>query len=285
MTTRFPIWLAAVPGATFLLVFFVAPIFFLFSASFREVDMFNNMLETTTTGNYSKIVTDPLMYNSILESLQMSFEVTAICAVLGYIAAYAIVNTRSRTIKSLMYGIVISPLLTSVIARSFGWIVLLSKNGVVNELLMGTGIIETGLRMIYTAPATSIAVAQILLPFSVLPVVSAFADLNRDMEKASAMLGASNLRTFFRIVLPLTAPAVFTGAVLVFVHAMGIYITPLVVGGVSRPLASIRIYDQILTYFNIPQGAALSFVLLLVTAITVALATVVFRTWSGRRLG
>lgn len=273
------------PAFLYLVLFFVAPTVYLFHASFSKVDRFNNMVDGYTLEHYRAAFVEPYLSRSVLTSLSMSVQVTLVCVVLGYIAAYAIVHSRSRTLKALMFAVVISPLLTSVIARSYGWIVLLANNGVVNQALVGAGVIDAPLRMLYTAPATVVAVAQVLIPFAILPVVSAFANVDGDLSRASSIMGAGALRTFTRIVLPLTAPGVMVGASLVFTLSMGIYITPLVVGGASQPLLSIRIYDQILALFNIPQGAALSFVLLVVTLTTVVAANAVFRIWSRRRLG
>ena len=283
-TGRARFWLL-VPGLLFMGVFFIAPTLLLFEISFRAADDFGNMLDSWTVDYYAQAFSRPYFSGALIQSLQLSIEVTLTCSVLGFIAAYAIVRARSRVLRSILYAIVISPLLTSVIARSFGWIVLLSRGGLVNKALLAAGLVDQPLRLLYTSSATVVAVAQVLMPFAVLPVVSAFSGTNRDIERASSILGASALRTFFRITLPLAMRGVVVGGLLVFAHAMGIYITPLLVGGASRSLMSIRIYQQTLNYFHVSQAAALSFVLLAVTLGIVTFVSISFNSWSRRRLG
>lgn len=284
-TEVFPWYWLVLPGVLFMILFFIAPTLLLFEASFRVTDQYGNMQEGFTLEHYITALSRPYFTGAIVQSLRLAIEATLICCVVGYIVAYSIVHTRSRILKPILYAIVISPLLTSVIARSFGWIVLLTRRGVLNEAMMGLGLIDSPLRMLYTGPATVIAVSQVLIPFAVLPIVSAFSSLNPDVHRASSILGASAFRTFFRVTLPLTLRGIVTGGLLVFALAMGIYITPLLVGGPSRPLLSVRVYEQVLSYFHVSQAAALSFVLLAVTAAIIATVSVVFNSWSSRRLG
>lgn len=283
--TLFPRHWLLLPGLVFLSIFFFFPAVYLFYASFQAVDIYGNSTGEFTGGNYAKIWTDSYYSSSIGQTMKMALQATLVCCVMGYIAGYAIVHARSRSMRAILYAVVISPLLTSVIARSFGWIVLLSRGGVVNETLMGLGLTDAPMRMLYTEGSTIVAVAQVLMPFAVLPIVTALTSMNKDVRKAAAVLGASRARIFFSITLPLTLPGVLTGGLLVFIQAMGIYITPLVVGGPNRPLIAVRIYEQVLSFFNVPQAAALSFVLLLLTLTIAIFVGGAFRKWSYRRLG
>jgi putative spermidine/putrescine transport system permease protein len=130
-----------------------------------------------------------------------------------------------------------------------------------------------------------VAVTHVLLPFAIIPLTTALGGLDRNLHRASQTLGAGPVRTFLQVTVPLSLPGALTGALIVFALAMGIYITPLLVGGVTQPLTGIRVYDQVTTVFDYPVAAALSFALLALTVVSTGLLAGVFRIWERRLHG
>ena len=285
LARRLKLWLLFGPAIAFLIVFFVTPTALLLSSSFHDTDAYGYALPGLSLGEYRTIATTPYLANSIFATAVMALEVMALCLLLGYPVAYSLVHVRSRTLRAILYSIVVSPLLTSVVVRTYGWVVMLAANGPINELLLLTRLTPTPLKLLYTYPATVISVAHVLLPFAILPLAAAISELNPDLSKAAAVLGANRVQTFWHVTLPLSAQGILAAALLAFTVAMGTYITPVVVGGATQPLASIRVYVVALTLYNIPLSAALSVALLLITACVAAAVLWIFRIWERRTYG
>lgn len=270
------------PGLAFLSMFFFVPIGLLFARSLHRVDFYNRPLSGISLHQYTTAFGDPYYSQSLVHTFYMAIEAATACVVLAYPAAYALANARSRVMRSILYTIIVSPLLTSVVVRTFGWIVLLSSNGPINHVLTGSGLVSKPVRMLYTYPATLIAVIQVLLPFAVLPLASALSAMSPDLRRASAVLGARRDQTFARVVFPILVPAFTTAFLLVFSIAVGLYVTPLLVGGNSQPLAAIRVYLEALQLANIPASAALSFILLGLSLVVVAGIALLTRRYERR---
>ena len=232
-----------------------------------------------TLGQYARVFTESYFYGALGETLLTAVLVTALCLLLAYPVGYLLARRRAGLTRTLLFVVVISPLLTSVVVRSYGWVVLLAGNGPVNRFLMGVGLLDKPAHLLSSYPAVLVSITHVLLPFAILPVTTALGGLDRDLNKASANLGAGPWRTFWRVTVPLSLPGAITGALIVFALAMGIYVTPLLVGGVNQPLAGIRVYDQVQTVFDYPVAAALSFVLLLLTIVSTSLLNLVSRRW------
>ncbi|MEU4225562.1 ABC transporter permease [Nonomuraea sp. NPDC026600] len=273
------------PLVVFLAALFLVPLVELFRLSFSPVDPYNAALPGFTLNQYKRVFTEPYFYSSLLETLATALLVATLCVVLAYPAAYVLARRGAGTMRTLLFVIVISPLLTSVVVRTYGWVVLLSGNGIVNRLLVATGLRDQPARLLTSYPSVVIAVTHVLLPFAIIPLTTALGGLDHNLHRASQTLGAGPVRTFLRVTVPLSLPGVVTGALIVFALAMGIYITPLLVGGVTQPLAGIRVYDQVETVFNYPVAAALSFALLALTLLSTTLLAGVFRIWERRLHG
>ncbi|MBT2228213.1 ABC transporter permease [Nonomuraea sp. NEAU-A123] len=273
------------PLVVFLAALFLVPLVELFRLSFSPVDTYNAALPGFTLNQYKRVFTEPYFYGSLLETLATALLVATLCVVLAYPAAYVLARRSAGAMRTLLFVIVISPLLTSVVVRTYGWVVLLSGNGVVNRLLVATGLRDQPARLLTSYPSVVIAVTHVLLPFAIIPLTTALGGLDHNLHRASQTLGAGPVRTFLRVTVPLSLPGVVTGALIVFALAMGIYITPLLVGGVTQPLAGIRVYDQVETVFNYPVAAALSFALLALTLLSTTLLAGAFRIWERRLHG
>jgi putative spermidine/putrescine transport system permease protein len=260
------------PALVLLLAVFVIPCVDLFRLSLAWMDAERSIHNDVSLANYRDFATNPYFHRMVWGSVKLTLWVTTLCLLLGYPAAYYMVRVRSTVYRTVLYAIVVSPLLISVIVRSYGWVVLLANNGVVNGTLVSLGLIDRPLRMLGTFGSVIVATVHVLLPFMMLPIASALQALDTSLERAAQSLGASPWQTFWRVSLPLTMPGVLAGTSLVIALTLGIYITPLLVAGPLQPLFAIGIYYVTLSQLNFPLGAALSFVLLVFTFAVIALA-------------
>jgi putative spermidine/putrescine transport system permease protein len=260
------------PAMLLLVSMFVVPSLDLFRLSLASMDAQRSIHYGISAGNYRNFATNPYFHRMVWGSVRLTLWVTALCLLLGYPAAYHMVRVRSTAYRTLLYAIVVSPLLISVIVRTYGWVVLLANNGVVNGTLVSLGVIDRPLRMLGTFGSVVVATVHVLLPFMMLPIASALQALDPALERAAQNLGASPAQTFWRVTLPLSLPGVLAGVSLVIALTLGIYITPLLVAGPLQPLFAIGIYYVTLSQLDFPLGAALSFILLAFTLVVIGAA-------------
>ncbi|RWI85994.1 ABC transporter permease [Mesorhizobium sp.] len=202
----------------------------------------------------------------------VAFTVTALCILLGYPVAY-LIATSSKLLGSIMIVFVLLPFWTSLLVRTTGWIVLLQSQGVLNDLLVYLGVIadENRVRMIYNLAGTLIAMTHILLPFFILPLYSVMVSISPIYMRAAQSLGAHRFYAFWKIYFPNTLPGVGSGALLVFILAVGYYITPALVGGQSGQMISNIIAFHVQSSLNWGLAAALGMILLFVVLILYAI--------------
>lgn len=268
---------AAIFPVAFLVAFFVVPLVRLLVASLQDDE------GGWTLANYRAVWTSPYYVEAFWQTLLLALAVMVAGVVGGYLMAVPLARARHRWVRTLVLIAVLSPLLTSVIVRSYGWLVLLAPNGLVAgawELLLPT----PAPQMLYNVPAAFVATTHVLMPFAALTISPAIGSIPRQLESASTSLGAGAARTFARITLPLSLPGVVVAATLVFVLAMGIYVTPLVVGGDTVPFVGIRVYQTIFQLGDYPTASALGFSLALVTAVATAVL-LVLAGWLQRAVG
>ena len=229
-----------------------------------------------TLANYYKLATQRLYTTVLLRTLWISAATTITCIILGY--PVAVLMTKTRGIwTAVVTSCVLIPLWTSVLVRSYAWTVLLQRNGLINQFLLKVGIIDRPLTLIYTEGSLLIAMAHVLLPFMILPIYSALRNISPDLSKAGANLGAGRSRIFWSITLPLSMSGVFAGCVIVFILALGFYVTPALVGGPRTMMIATLIGQQVNELLNWPLAGAISLVLLVV-ALTI---TLLFRRFAG----
>jgi putative spermidine/putrescine transport system permease protein len=266
--TSYSMGLAA-PLALFFLVFFVAPLVQLFVLSLH-----NDAAGTVWgIGQYAHFLTDRFSLSVLGSTLLLGAEVTALCLVLGFPIArlYHRVGSRAQTLIIL---IVLLPLLTSVVVRTFAWIVILGRQGIVNSTLLSIGAIDTPLRLLYTQVGVVVALAQVQMPLMTLPLITALGRIDMNLEDASCSLGAGSWRTFFRVVLPLTLPGVIAGCTLTYAAAITAFITQSLVGGGQMLFMPMYLYQQASTLQNWPFASAISIIFLLaVLAVVTAFNT------------
>lgn len=247
------------PSLLLVFVFLVLPVGWLFSLSFIS----DGELSLT---NYTRM----LEYSSYIEiyktTFLISFLVTGLCILLGYPVAYLLAQLPSR-LAMLGLVCVLLPFWTSILVRTYAWLVLLQRRGVVNDVLMALGITSEPIPLVYNFIGTTIGMLHIMLPFLVLPLYSAIKSIDGDVLRASSSLGASPVKTFFRVFLPLSLPGLFAGTVLVFVLCLGFYVTPQLLGGGRVIMVSMKIAQNINMYFDWGAASALGVVLLVIVGI------------------
>ncbi|KKK09669.1 MULTISPECIES: ABC transporter permease [unclassified Bacillus (in: firmicutes)] len=275
-------WFMLLPACLFLVVFLLAPLVMMFVLSFRDVDSMMNTLQSYSLSQYLHVFTTDAYVKAIGSTVWVALQTTVICLLMAYPAAYVLVKAPHPRLRAFFYILLVSPLLTSVVIRTFAWIVLLSQNGLINGMLIDLHLIEKPLSMLWNMNAVIIAYVQVMLPFAVLPIATSLTDMDRHLRPASMSLGAGRIRTFFHVTLPLTIPGMITGAIIVFSLAAGSYITPLLVGGRMQPLLPLSIYQQVMQVYNLPLAAAMSFTLLICVLAVVSLLSYLLKRWEAR---
>ena len=272
-------WLMMLPALIFLLVFMVVPIVFIIQQSLiSEAGAFS-------FERYAQILTSARDWKAIGLTIGVALLVTGFCELLAYPVAYLMARTKSRSWKTVFYIILVSPLLTSVVIRSFAWIVLLTQNGIINTILIAAGVTEKPLTLLWNLKAVILVYVQVLLPFAVMPLFSAFEEISTDYEKASKSLGMGRVATFFKIILPLTVTGAVSGGVMVFALTAGSYITPLLIGGGRQDFLPVRIYQQAIQLMDLQGAGAYSCVLLILVLLIILPVEYALKRWERKVYG
>jgi len=249
---------------------FVVPTLNLLRMSFFEAQGTGAMQEVFTLATWLKVFTDSFYAELILNSISTSLLITVLTLLCSYpIALY--LHRSSGLWRSVLLVLVIAPLLTSAVVRTYGWIVILFENGLINNALAAVGIGRV--RMIFNKTGVTIGLTEILMPYMILALMAGFGKLDARIEEAAASLGASPMRVFRHIVLPLTLPGIALGSLLCFVLAVSSFITPKLLGGGRVFLLATEIYDQAIVTLNWPVASALSILILLIFGTALLLYT------------
>jgi ABC-type spermidine/putrescine transport system permease subunit I len=251
----------ATPALILLLAFFLFPV----------VRMLGYSVEAGTLDWYAKALGEGLYLQVFWNTFEIALLVTGFCLLLGYPLGFLIATT-TPTWATLGFIFVLLPLWTSVLVRTYAWMVLLGRNGIFNRWLLDAGIISDPLPLLHNFTGVLIGMVHVLLPYMVLPIYGAVRRLDPAIVAAAQGLGASNWRIFWRIHVPLTLNGIFAGSVLVFVLSLGFFITPALLGGGRVMMIAVLIEQQVRETLNWPFAAALSFVLLAFTFAVYALA-------------
>ncbi|WP_254799594.1 ABC transporter permease [Falsochrobactrum tianjinense] len=246
--------------------FFLVPFLFSVVASLQTPE------GEWTLSNYQKIVADGYYPGIFYTTFKLSLIATVVSFFIAYPIAYYVVNmVKSRNLRRFCYVLVIMPLFTSNIVRSFGWLILLGRQGLVNQALIALGLADRPIAILFTETAIIIGLAYILVPFMVLTIAAVLQTIDRSLVEASLDLGSSRLATFFNITLPLSLPGVIAGSLIVFTLAVSAYVVPAIMSGGRVTVAAMPIFDNYSTLFNFNFGAALAVSLLIVTLILITL--------------
>jgi ABC-type spermidine/putrescine transport system permease subunit I len=226
-------------------------------------------VEGGTLAHFEKAALDGLYVQVLFDSLKIALWVTLICLALAYPVAAWLARAGALGRALGMFALLL-PFWTSVLVRTYAWMVLLGRNGVVNRSLRDWGIIETPLPLLHNLGGVLIGMVHVLLPYMVFPIYAALLRIDPDFSRAAEGLGASRWRIFLRVILPLSLPGVAAGCALVFVLALGFFITPALLGGGRVIMIAMLIEQQVREFLDWPFAAALSAVLLATTLLVYA---------------
>lgn len=262
-------WGLLLPGILGLLVSYVLPLLWILRMSVNKGGPDGLVISTFSLDSFLKPLTDSYYLEVTANTFRMGLMVAVLCVVVSYPIALFLARTTSRW-KGLLTALAIAPLLTSSVARSYGWIVILGSDGLVNSSLTGLGVISTPIKLTNNMTGVVIGLVEIFMPYAILVMISGFGRLNRQLEQAAASLGASAFKVFTRITLRLSMPGLLTAFLLVFVLSISTFVTPRLLGGGSVRVLATEIYDQANVLINWPMAAALSVVVFVLFGIVIS---------------
>jgi putative spermidine/putrescine transport system permease protein len=254
-TSRLP--LLILPAALLLVLIYAWPTLGLFRMAFNEVGPTGAMVEAWSLKTTREVLEDSFTLELTLNSLWLSVTATAIALCLAYPVSLFLFRTESRW-RGVLAVIAIMPMLVSGVVRVFGWLAILGDRGLVNNLAQSLGLISAPVRLVYNWTGVTIGLAESIMPYMILALLAGFGRLDRTLEEASRSLGASPMRTFLRVTLPLSLPAIALAAGLGFVLSMSAYITPKLLGGGRVFVLATEIFEQANTNTNWPVASVLA---------------------------
>lgn len=248
--------LLAIPALILVGIVLFIPIGWLFGLSFLDKG-------GVTLAHYARLF-HPSYYITLVTTFQLAFLVTGLCLLLGYPLAYLTAQLPQRA-ASIVLLCVLFPFWTSLLVRTYAWLVLLQRRGLVNSWLQSLGVIDEPLRLVHNFLGTTIGMTHIMLPFMILPLYAAMKSISPDYMRAAANLGASPVRAFWQIYVPLSVPGVIAGLIIVFVLSLGFYVTPALLGGGKVMMWAMQIERSVAVYADWGAASALGVVLLVLT--------------------
>jgi spermidine/putrescine transport system permease protein len=254
------------PGTLWLLLFFFVPIAVVFAYSFMTRGVYGGVTGGFTLEHYHRFL-DPLYLVVLRRTVTLAISCTVLCLAIGYPVAYTI--ARAGRWKQLLLFLIVVPLWTSFLVRTYALIFLLRDTGFVNAVLLALGVVREPLVLLYTPGAVLAGLVYGYLPLMVLPIYVSLEKLDPTLLEAAEVLGARPFARFWRITLPLSAPGVVAGAMLVFIPALGAFLTPDLLGGAKQMMVGTLVQNQFGGARNWPFGSAVSFILMAVVLVAV----------------
>ncbi|MBC9209606.1 ABC transporter permease [Roseomonas aerophila] len=242
-------WMLVMPALLMLIGFYLFPLVRVLWVSVME--------PTPGLGNYALLFTNSSIHRVLLTTLRICLLTTAITLLLGYVVAYVMAQASERTQRWMMLGILL-PLWISVLVRAFAWVTLLRRQGIINNSLMGMGVIDDPLPLIWNELGITIGMVHYMLPFAVLPLLTGMRGIDRRCLAAARGLGASRMQSFMRVFLPLSLPGVVGASILVFIFSLGFLVTPAILGGGRTLMIAEYISVQILDVVQWGVGTMLA---------------------------
>ena len=264
-------WWLLVPTSFLYIVTFFIPLITLLVMSFSRFEA-----SVTTLGfyldNYEKILTDGITLKIFIQTVELSLIITLFCLLLGYPVAMLMRRAGPKA-RLWILLLVVSPLLTSIIVRNVAWVLILGRSGMINDLLISWGLISKPLPLMYNTFGVVLAVVHVYLSFMVLPLFAALSSINNSLEEAAASLGAKPLSIFLSVTLPLSLPGIMAGCTLVFILSMGVYLTPVIMGGNFVVTLPMLIEDAVRNRYNWPEASAMALLLLIAIGIMIVISS------------
>ncbi|WP_020061785.1 ABC transporter permease [Bacillus sp. 123MFChir2] len=274
--------LLALPTVAWLLIFFLVPLLFVLAFAFLQRGTYGTVEMSFTLENIKRVF-DPLYMETLWETVKIAVITTVLCLLIGYPFAYT-VTIVDRKWRSLLLLLATIPFWINFLVRSYAWIVILRSQGLVNTLLLKLGIISEPLNLLYNIPSVILGMVYSLLPFMILPVYAAIEQLDKRKLEAAYDLGATPLKAFWHVTVPMTMSGIATGSILVFVSSIGMFVVSDVMGGSKVALIGNVIQNQFLGARDWPFGSALSMIVVLFSVLLIYLyyrATKVYNYGNG----
>lgn len=253
--------LLVMPAAVFAAVLFLVPVGILLSEAFRGaeggfslrayVDFFSSSRNNTV----------------FWRSLRLGLYVMLTSAVIGYAAAFCIVQLSPKS-RGRVFALIILPLMISPVARTYAWLVILGRTGIVNQALIALGLSEDGLRLLFTETAVFIGLLQLFMPLMIISLMSSMENMPRDVIPAARVLGASWFNVFFRVIVPLTREGLVVGGTLVFAGSMTAYITPAILGGSKVLMLETLLYQRVTVANDYASASVIAMILVMMSIVT-----------------
>jgi len=264
------------PLLAFFVAAFLAPLCVLIGVSlFAEPEM-----KTLSAAQYMKFLGDAFNLSILWGTLWLGVKATLLCLLFGYPFAWIAARAPARWQSALVF-VVILPILTSVVVRTFSWIVILGREGILNKMLVGLGLASEPVRLLFTEGGVILVLAQVQMPLMVLPLLTTLTRMDPNLADASAALGAGAWRTFWRITVPLSLPGVVAGCILTYAACVTAFITQTLIGGARLIYMPLHIYQQAVGANNWPFAAAISVIFMVAVLVVVGLLNQVSRLSRG----
>ena len=260
--------LLVLPALVLIAAVFAYPVFWLLLRSFSDPAWGPQNYETAL----GKFIYLKVFWNTI----SIAGATTFFCLLLGFPTAYSMVHA-SPLFKRLLIFVVLIPFWTSILVRTFAWMILLQPNGLLNDMMIGIGLLEMPMDLIFNRTGVLIGMVQILLPFMIFPLYSVMARIDGSYILAASNLGARPVKQFWRVYLPLCLPGIVTGSMLVFIIALGYFITPALLGGRKDVMIAQLVHENITLLGNWGLASALAIILLIGTGLIFLIVHKVFR--------
>ena len=254
----------------FFFAFLVVPQLYMLAVSFFTYKPMEIFTTDITIENYIRFVKDPFYRRVLLYTVWLAFSVTFFSLLLGYPLSYFLARTRSAK-KGFYIFLLLVPLMVGIIVRTYGWIVLLGREGLINNILVGLNLAEAPVKILNTHMAVVIGIVEVLMPYMVLPIVSAIQKIPVSLEEAASSLGANKWYVFVHILIPQSLPGVLSGSIIVFTLTAGAIVTPALLGGPKVHTMGTVIYQLMISTLNWPFGSATAFILLVMEFLIVLL--------------
>ena len=259
----------SMPAVLGILIIVFLPIFWLSSLSFYDAK------GALSTENYARIFESALYKRTFVVTSQISITVTVICVLLGYPLCYWLTKMKDRTASILMIFVLV-PFWTSILVRTYAWLVLLQRKGIINSSLVSLGIIDEPIQLAHNLTGSIIGMVHIMLPFLILPLYATMRGIDTDLVRAALGLGSTPRKAFWHVFFPMSLPGLFAGIVFVFILSLGFFVTPALLGGGRVQMLAQRIESTITIYSNWGAASALGVVLLLLAFVMIWLMNRVF---------
>lgn len=273
-------WKLALPLTVFMMAFFAAPLAVLIAMSVHA----DNEMKIWSLAQYAKFLGEMFNVRILGETLWLGVKATLVCLLFGYPLAWFAARSGPKVRSALLFLIVL-PILTSVVVRTFSWIVILGKQGVLNSALSAIGLIDEPLKLLFTETGVIMVLAQVQLPLVVLPLMTNLSRIDPNLAGASAALGAGEWRTFWKVTLPLSVPGMIAGCILAFSACVTAFVTQTLIGGARLVYMPLFIYQQAVGANNWPFAAAMSVIFMVAVLLIVFLLNLVARASRGRIYG